>query len=186
MTALNMTKQSTSPFQKTTQEVTAELRWQGSFDPDVFAFALNGQGLLVDGEQGCCYFNGKNIYNGAIIHLGDARNGDSKPVGEADEILKFRLNDIPAHIETIVIAIALYNAPISGQKFGQMREMSITILEDGRKSMFSNLAEDHGDKYSLVVSEFHRDTNGWKMKVIGEAGLETLDEMFKRYMGVDE
>ena len=46
---LNMTKQATNPFQKNTQEVTAELRWQGSFDPDVFAFALNGQRMLVDG-----------------------------------------------------------------------------------------------------------------------------------------
>jgi stress response protein SCP2 len=51
---------------------------------------------------------------------------------------------------------------------------------------FGVLLKGQGDKYSLVVSEFHRDTNGWKMKVIGEAGLETLDEMFKRYMGVDE
>lgn len=179
---LNMVKNEVSPFQKTTQEVTAELRWQGTFDPDVFAFALNAQRKLVDGESGCCYFNGKNIYNGGIIHLGDARNGDSKPVGEADETLKFRLNSLPAHIETVVIAMALYNAPTSGQKFGQMKEMSITILEDGRQSMFSNLAENHGDKYSLVVVEFNKGVNGWAMKVIGEAGLDTLETMFNKYL----
>lgn len=169
-------------LQKEVKETKVELRWTGDFDCDVYAFGLGVDGKMINGDTSLCFFNQVNLFNGAIKHSGDMRNGDTAQADAPDEFMTFNLQQIPNEIKKVIVIASIYEAPINGKKFGQMSQMEATILNDNVKIATVNMADNYGDSFSLECLEFKRnEQDRWTVTPIQNAGCYTLNNYFAQY-----
>ena len=178
---LNLEKGVSTPFEKSVNEVEVQLRWNGNVDNDVYAFALGSNGRIGEDEKDVCYFGNKRLYAGAIVHSGDQRTGDTI-VDAPDEVMKFRLQEIPTHIDKIVVFASIYKAPTSGQTFGMMSEFTATILTDGTKVATVDLPSQSPDDYGCSLLSMQRNGAGWSITPLNTSEKADLNVYLARYM----
>ena len=180
---LQLTKDVPMILEKRTKETKVEIRWSGDFDADVYAFALDKDDKMINNNTSLCFFNQVNIFNSAIKHSGDVRNGDTNgDVNAPDEYMTFSLNQIPTDIKKVMVICSIYNAPNNGKKFGQMNQMEATIINDGVKTAIIDMADNYGDKFSMEVLEFKRDSSdNWSITPLQNAGCYILNNYYAQY-----
>lgn len=148
------------------------------YDLDAIAFLLDGRGKVRDlgvNAQGnvtldrsdVVYYNNLQHPSGAIWLTGDNQTGEGE--GDDEQII-VRLNDLPAHYESIVFVVSIYQGKQKGQNFGQVENAFIRAVDAHGKEICryalsgSTSLSQH---CSMTFATMLRNSRGWEFKAIG-------------------
>jgi tellurium resistance protein TerZ len=137
-------------------------------DLDGSVTLFNASGSDVD----TVYFQKKMSDDGAIMHSGDDRSGDSSKDDKDNEVISINLNKVSPNVQTIVVYLNSYQ----GHDFDSIPYANIRLLNGDaiqQKGTFAlyNLASDpkFKDKVSMVMAKLVRSGAGWTFVTIGDA-----------------
>lgn len=114
--------------------------------------------------------------DGSIVHTGDNRTG----AGDGDdEALKIKLDQVPAVITRLVVAVTIHEAQQRKQNFGMVHNAFIRLvnIDTGVEITRFDLSEDYSSETALVFGEVYRHAGEWKFKAVGQGfagGLRAL------------
>ena len=159
-------------------------RYQGSadFDLDLVIFECDKNKRCV-GEKHMIYYHNLEDPEQAIKHSGDNRTG----VGDGDDETAFiNFSKIADNVETIVIAVSIYNAKENNQNFGLVDNSFIRIVntENNEEILRYDLGEDFSIQTSVVFGEIYKASGEWKFKAVGEGYAKELADLCSEY-GID-
>jgi tellurium resistance protein TerD len=150
-----------------------------AFDLDASCFLVKSDGK-VRGDADFCFYNNKNVADGAVVHLGDNQTGDA--AGD-DETVKVELSKVPAEIDKVVFSVTIHEADTRNQNFGQVSKAYIRIVneENGTEIARFDLSEDASIETAMIFGEIYRSGADWKFKAVGQGfagGLGPLASSF--------
>ncbi|WP_027158818.1 TerD family protein [Methylobacter luteus] len=150
-----------------------------AFDLDASCFLVKSDGK-VRGDADFCFYNNKNVADGAVVHLGDNQTGDA--TGD-DETVKVELSKVPADIDKVVFSVTIHEADTRNQNFGQVSKAYIRIVneENGTEIARFDLSEDASIETAMIFGEIYRSGADWKFKAVGQGfagGLGPLASSF--------
>lgn len=149
------------------------------FDLDGSAFLLAGSGKVrSDGDF--IFYNNLRSADGAVEHTGDNLTGE----GEGDdESIKVDLDQVPADIQRIAVAVTIHEAAARNQNFGMVSNAFIRIVDDGNNTEVAryDLTEDASTETAMVFGELYRDGTEWKFKAVGQGFAGGLGPMAQSY-----
>lgn len=164
-------------------EVTIGLGWDErttdgpAFDLDASAFLTESTGKVRD-AKGFVFYNQLESDCGSVTHLGDDRDGSGSAEGDDEEII-VRLNQVPAHVEKIVIATTIHDADQLNQNFGQVRNAFVRVVDtrNGSEIARYDLTEDFSTETSMLMGELYKHGSDWKFRAIGQGYEGGLGQM---------
>ena len=145
------------------------------FDLDASVFMVTDTGR-VRSDSDFIFYGQLRSSCGSVEHTGDNRTG----AGDGDdEVLKVRLDQIPAAIARLVVAVSIHEADVRGQNFGAVQHAFIRLvnLDTGAEVARFDLTEDYSIQTALVFGELYRAGSDWKFKAVGQGyagGLRAL------------
>jgi len=148
-------------------------------DADVSIFMLN-ESSKIPSEGYFVFYNNLKSADGAIVHNGDARTGESD--GD-DESVNMTLSKISPDITYVLIAISIHNSN-EGFNFGNTSNSSIRLYnqDNNQKICEFKLTEEHPDADSIIIGSFYRGEQGeWKFEAMVNAfngGLQACLEIY--------
>ncbi len=160
-------------------------RYQGSadFDLDLVIFECNAQKRCIN-ERYMVFYNNPALADpeGAIVHSGDNRTG----AGDGDdETAKIDLSKISPDVQSIVIAVTIYEAKANNQNFGLVDNAFVRLVdESGKEVLRYDLGEDFSIQTSVVFAEIYRNGDDWKFRAVGEGYEKELVDLCREY-GID-
>ncbi len=149
------------------------------FDLDASVFLTNATGK-VRSDADFIFYNNLKSADGSIEHTGDNRTGEGD--GD-DEAVKVALNNVPADIEKIVVAVTIDQADTRGQSFGQVDSAFIRIVNDSNGSEIAryDLSEDASTETAMVFGEVYRNGAEWKFRAVGQGFAGGLGPLARNY-----
>jgi tellurium resistance protein TerD len=150
-----------------------------AFDLDSSAFLVKADGK-VRSDSDFCFYNNKNVADGAVQHAGDNQTG----AGDGDdEVVKVELSKIPSDLEKVVFAVTIHEADARKQNFGQVSKAYIRVVDEasGTEIARYDLSEDASIETAMVFGEIYRNGDDWKFKAVGQGfagGLAALAGSF--------
>lgn len=149
------------------------------FDLDamVFLVAENGK---VRNDQDFVFFNNKQSADGSVVHQGDNRTG----AGEGDdEVIAINLDNVPADVQKVVVAVVIYEGQSRSQNFGMVEKAYIRVLNGDGDSEIAryDLTEDGGTVTAMIFGEVYRNNGEWKFKAIGQGFAEGFQALVRSY-----
>lgn len=150
-----------------------------AFDLDASCFLLKADGK-VRSDNDFCFYNNKNVGDGAVIHQGDNLTGE----GEGDdECVKVELNKVPSDVDKVVFSVTIHEADQRNQNFGQVSKAYIRIVNEDNGSEIAryDLSEDASVETAMIFGEIYRNGTDWKFKAVGQGfagGLGPLASSF--------
>lgn len=160
-------------------------RYQGSadFDLDLVIFECNAQKRCIN-ERYMVFYNNPALADpeGAIVHSGDNRTG----AGDGDdETAKIDLSKISPDVQSIIIAVTIYEAKANNQNFGLVDNAFVRLVdESGKEVLRYDLGEDFSIQTSVVFAEIYRNGDDWKFRAVGEGYEKELVDLCREY-GID-
>lgn len=160
-------------------------RYQGSaeFDLDLVIFECNTQKRCIS-EKYMVFYNNSDLTDpeSAIIHSGDNRTG----VGDGDdETAQIDLSKISPNVESIIVAVTIYEAKTRNQNFGLVDNAFVRLVdESGKEVLRYDLGEDFSTQTSVVFAEIYRNNGDWKFRAVGEGYEKELEDLCREY-GLD-
>ncbi len=149
------------------------------FDLDAAAFLLGANGK-VNSDDDFVFYNNLKHKSGAVEHMGDNLTG----AGEGDdEEIKVDLSLVPANVEKIDFTVTIYDADARKQKFGQVENAYIRVVDDetGKELIRYDLGEDFSVETAVVVGEIYRNKGEWKFNAIGSGWSGGLAALGRNY-----
>jgi len=149
------------------------------FDLDAAAFLLGANGK-VNSDDDFVFYNNLKHKSGSVEHMGDNLTGE----GEGDdEEIKVDLSLVPANVEKIDFTVTIYDADARKQKFGQVSNAYIRVVDDetGKELIRYDLGEDFSIETAVVVGEIYRNRGEWKFNAIGAGWSGGLAALGKNY-----
>jgi len=165
--------------------VTAGLGWDvrsttgADFDLDASALSVGADGKVIS-DKHFVFFNNLTSPDGAVEHTGDNLTGE----GEGDdEQIKLNLAAMPAEVDKVVFAVAIYDADARGQNFGQVRNAFIRVVNqaDGTELARYDLTEDASTETAMVFGEIYRNGEEWKFRAVGQGYASGLAGIAKDF-----
>lgn len=149
------------------------------FDLDASAFLLNASGK-VRSDADFIFYNQLKSDNGSVEHMGDNRTGEGD--GDDEEIV-IQLNNVPADVVKIAIAVTIHEADARGQNFGQVSSAYIRCVNKngGTEIAKYDLSEDASVETAMIFGEVYRHNNDWKFKAVGQGFAGGLAPLAKNY-----
>lgn len=146
------------------------------FDLDASAFLLGSNGKCAS-DSDLVFYKQLTSQDGSITHTGDNRTGEGD--GDDEQII-INLDQVPATVETIAIAVTIHDAKSRGQNFGQVRNAQIRIVnaDTNEEVVKYDLTEDYSTQTAIVFGELYKRNNEWKFKAVG-AGHTADDPLAK-------
>jgi tellurium resistance protein TerD len=150
-----------------------------AFDLDANAFLLKTDGK-VRNDGDFCFYNNKNVADGAVQHAGDNKTG----AGEGDdETLNVELSKVPADVDRITFCVTIHDGETRKQNFGQVRNAYIRVVNaDGNAEIARyDLSEDASTETAMIFGELYRNGGDWKFRAVGQGfagGLAPLATSF--------
>lgn len=185
--SLNLVKGEKVDLTKTNpglKEVNVGLGWDvaegrsDTFDLDAFALLLKGS-KLFDGTSSVIYFNHKSAHG--VQSMGDNLTG----AGDGDdETIKIHLSQVPADVDSILIAVNIYQAKEKKQNFGMVNNAFIRAYDAENPTneiLKFDLSEDSSSFTGFVMGKLYRKDGEWKFQAIGEGHNGTIDEIAAPY-----
>lgn len=157
-------------------------RYQGSedFDLDLVIFECNAQKRCIN-ENYIVFYNNPALKDpeGAIVHSGDNRTG----AGDGDdETAQIDLSKVSAGVESIIIAVTIYEAKARSQNFGLVDNAFVRLVdESGKEVLRYDLGEDFSTQTSVVFAEIYRNNGDWKFRAVGEGYEKELEDLCREY-----
>lgn len=150
-----------------------------AFDLDASCFLVKADNK-VRSDADFCFYNNKNVADGAVVHGGDNQTGDA--AGD-DESVNVELAKIPADIEKVVFAVTIHEAAARNQNFGQVSKAYIRIVNQDNNNEIArfDLSEDASVETAMIFGEIYRNAGDWKFKAVGQGfsgGLGPLAASF--------
>ena len=145
------------------------------FDLDASLFIVDESGK-VPSDAHFIFYNQLISPCGSVEHTGDNRTG----AGDGDdEALKVFLQQVPATVKRLVVAVTIHDAQARQQNFGQVSGafMRIVNLDNDAEIARFDLSEDYSTETAMVFGEVYRHNLEWKFKAVGqgyEGGLAAL------------
>jgi tellurium resistance protein TerD len=162
------------------------LGWQArtssgaDFDLDASALLLGANGKVLSDEH-FVFFNNLSSPDGSVEHSGDDLTGGS---GQADdEQIKVNLLAVPADVETIVVAVSIYDADNRRQSFGQVRTAFIRVVNqaDDLEITRYDLTEDASTETAMIFGELYRRGPEWKFRAVGQGYSDGLRGIVRNF-----
>ena len=152
------------------------------FDLDAAAFLLGANGK-VNSDDDFIFYNNLKHKSGAVEHMGDELVGGSDDDEGDQEQIKIDLDKVPANVEKIDFTVTIYDADARKQKFGQVSDAYIRVVDDtsGRELIRYDLGEDFSIETAVVVGEIYRNKGEWKFNAIGAGFSGGLAALGKNY-----
>ena len=150
-----------------------------AFDLDANAFLLKTDGK-VRNDGDFCFYNNKNVADGAVQHAGDNKTG----AGEGDdETLNVELSKVPADVDRITFCVTIHEGETRKQNFGQVRNAYIRVVnaDGGVELARYDLSEDASVETVMIFGELYRNGTDWKFRAVGQGfagGLAPLATSF--------
>ncbi|MFI2609604.1 TerD family protein [Kitasatospora sp. NPDC018619] len=149
------------------------------YDLDASALLCGADGKVAS-DQHFVFFNNLRSPDGSVRHLGAAGGGVDR------EQVEVRLAEVPAGVEKVVFAVAIYDAAQRRQSFGQVRGAHIRVLDPdgGTEVARYDIAPEAAGETAMVFGELYRHGADWKFRAVGQgyaAGLAGIATDF----GVD-
>ncbi|MBV6697740.1 TerD family protein [Kitasatospora aureofaciens] len=142
------------------------------YDLDASALLCGRSGKVIS-DRHFVFFNNLQSPDGSVRHHGN-HGGDGAGGGDVERI-DVRLADVPAEVERIVFAVAIYDAAQRSQTFGQVRGAYIRLTDpDGGEVARYDVAPEAGSETAMVFGELYRHGADWKFRAVGQgyaAGL---------------
>ena len=145
------------------------------FDLDASIFMVTENGK-VRSDSDFIFYGQLRSACGSIEHTGDNRTG----VGDGDdEALKIKLDQVPAAITRLVVAVTIHEAQARKQNFGMVHDAFIRLvnIETNVEIARFDLSEDYSTETAMVFGEIYRYGGEWKFKAVGQGyagGLRAL------------
>jgi tellurium resistance protein TerD len=137
-----------------------------TFDLDLVAIGLDSRGRLVKKDWFVWYRNLRAPGN-AIQHTGDNLTG----AGDGDdESLIFNFPDIPSSVQSVVLAVNIYQAESKDQYFSDVKNAFVRIYDRAtqRELLRYDLGSNFGKFAVMVFGELYREGNEWQFRAVGE------------------
>ena len=149
------------------------------FDLDASVFLTNASGK-VRSDSDFVFYNNLKSADGSIEHTGDNRTGEGD--GD-DESVKVALNNVPADIEKIVVAVTIHDAQARGQSFGQVDNAFIRIVNSATNGEIAryDLSEDASTETAMIFGEVYRHGAEWKFRAVGQGFAGGLGPLAQHY-----
>ncbi|MGC0314457.1 TerD family protein [Kitasatospora acidiphila] len=137
------------------------------------AYELDASALLCDrdgrvlSDRHFVFFNNLRSPDGSVWHLGGpAADGDASD----RQRIEVELTAVPAEVERIVFAVALYEAAQRRQSFARVRSAYIRITDPGSGLEIARyqLADEAGTETAMVFGELYRHSGDWKFRAVGQ------------------
>lgn len=163
------------------RQVLVGLGWEArsttgaDFDLDASLFMVQENGK-VRGDHDFIFYNQLTSTCGAVEHTGDNKTG----AGEGDdEALKIRLDEVPAEIKRLVIAVTIHDAEARRQSFGMVQDAFVRVvnLDNDAEIVRFDLSEDYSTETAMIFAEIYRHNGEWKFRAVGQGyagGLAAL------------
>lgn len=146
-------------------------------DASVFMLADNGK---VPSDDWFVFYNQLKSPCTSVEHTGDNRSGEGD--GD-DESVIVDLNQVPTHIQRIVITVTIHDAEARQQNFGMVRDAFVRLVNtnDDQEIIRFDLSEDYSVETAMVFAEIYRHNTEWKFRAVGQGyagGLHSLCNQF--------
>jgi tellurium resistance protein TerD len=166
--------------------VVVGLGWQArvssgaDFDLDASALMLGADGKVLS-DAHFVFFNNLTSPDGSVEHSGDDLTGGSGQTD--DEQIKVNLLTVPAEVQTIVIAVSIYDAENRRQSFGQVRTAFIRVVNqtDEREITRYDLTEDASTETAMIFGELYRRDAEWKFRAVGQGYSDGLRGIVRNF-----
>ena len=136
------------------------------FDLDASAFLLSESGK-VRGDQDFIFYNNAKSSDGSVEHMGDNRTGE----GEGDdEVVAVNLDNVPADVQKVVVAVTIHDAETRRQNFGMVQSAFIRVVNADNNNEIAryDLSEDASTEAAMVFGEVYRHNGEWKFRAVGQ------------------
>lgn len=145
------------------------------FDLDASIFMVTESGR-VRTDSDFIFYGQLRSACGSIEHTGDNRTGEGD--GD-DEALNIKLDQVPAAVVRLVVAVTIHEAQARKQNFGMVRDAFIRLVngETNIEITRFDLSEDSSTETAMVFGEVYRYGSEWKFKAVGQGyagGLRAL------------
>ncbi len=150
------------------QHVVVGLGWAPGFDLDLSAFMLNENKRLPSDDFFIFYKNTESP-DGAVLYSGDDRTGESSD-GDDDESMIVRLDKVSPKVSEIVFVASIYDAQLTGQNFGQVRDSYIRIYDANNASNILckyELDEDFSVESCVEFGRLYKRGSHWRFEAVG-------------------
>lgn len=149
------------------------------FDLDASLFMVTESGK-VRSDNDFIFYNQMKSTCGSVEHTGDNRTGE----GEGDdESVKVTLNQVPADIQRLVVAVTIHDAAQRKQNFGLVRNAFMRVANQESKAEIAryDLTEDYSTESALIFGEIYRHGAEWKFKAVGQGYKDGLGPLAKSF-----
>jgi tellurium resistance protein TerD len=145
------------------------------FDLDASLFMVAESGKVRSDDDFIFYGQLKSSC-GSVEHTGDNKTGDAD--GD-DEAIKITLNQVPADIKRLVVAVTIHDFDLRKQNFGQVQDAFIRLVNHETHVEIArfDLSEDYSTETAMIFGEVYRHNEEWKFKAVGQGfagGLAAL------------
>jgi len=147
------------------------------FDLDVSLFLLGENDKLLSQKHFIFYNNLTSPDPDQSIQLmGDNKTGEGAGDDEA-AIVDFR--KVPTDVAKITVTVTIHEADKRSQNFGQVSNAYVRLVNVETKDevLRYDLDEDFSIETAIIMAEFYRKDNEWRVNAVGsgyEGGLEAL------------
>lgn len=135
-----------------------------SYDLDIFAVALGADGKPLSGPQ-VTFFGNKTGIPGVELD-GDNLTGEGD--GD-DETITVTLASVPSDVQSLLLAVNIYQAVERGQRFGMVQNSYIRAYDadTNTEAIRYDLNEDFGSNTGVILGKAYRHNSEWKFEAIG-------------------
>lgn len=147
------------------------------FDLDASVFGLKNDVLYSEGYF--VFYNNLKSPDGAIIHHGDERTGDT--VGD-DEKITIELLSLNKDIDELSVIVTIFEPNFN---FGQVKNSYIKLYnaETNEEIAKYELEDDFSMETAVQFGSLMKKNNEWIFKAVGAGYKRGLDEFVKVYGG---
>lgn len=134
-------------------------------DLDAVGFLVNAEGK-VRSDADFIFYNQPVSSDGSVKVSPDNRTGEGD--GD-DEFITVELNNVPADVEKVVIAVTIHTP----HKFGVVKRASVRLVNQDTDAevLTYDLSEEASPFNAVVFAELYRDGAGWGFRAV-EQGLD--------------
>lgn len=150
-----------------------------AFDLDAMLFLLN-EGGKTRNEKDFVFYGNKEGADGLVVHMGDNLTGE----GEGDdEVIMVALDQLPADIDKIAVAVNIHMAVERSQNFGMVNNAYVRIVnaENEEEIAKYDLTEDYALETAVIFGEVYRKNGEWKFKAVGAGWKDGLPALCSNY-----
>lgn len=151
----------------------------GTYDLDLFAFALNKENKLTVPDH-ITYFGNKEGIPGVRV-------SDDNLTGEGegdDETVTITFDKIHPDTDRIILGVNIFEAASKGQRFGMVQNSYIRAFNSTTDEKLNrlDLNEDFGSNTGVVMGQLYRHNGEWKFEAIGKGVDGDINQIVAAYV----